>query len=106
MKSFDTTVKKVYDTFLTKTIHARFAVVFRQWKECNVKIHGQLALRVMLKAQGAKNPVAKKSAAKSSKQKKGELPELTTQVCAENRKKRRELLDGRRRRKKLKTTKS
>ena len=39
MKSFDTTIKKVYDTFLTKTIHAQFAVVFCQWKESNVEIH-------------------------------------------------------------------
>ena len=61
---------------------------------------------MMLKAQGTKKPAAKKSAAKSGNNKKGELPDLTTQVCAENRKKRRELLDGRQRRKELKTTKS
>ena len=33
------TCNKVYDVFLTKTIHARFAVVFRHWKEANVKTH-------------------------------------------------------------------
>ena len=59
-----------------------------------------------LKAQGSKKPAAKKSkkpAAKLSKKKKEPLPILTTQVCADNRKKRRELLDGKRRSKKLKT---
>ena len=57
---------------------------------------------MILKVQGAKNPSAKKSDAKSSKKKKGALPELTTKVCAENRKKKIELLNGKRRSKKLK----
>jgi len=45
------TCNKVYDVFLTKTIHARFAVVFRHWKEANVKSHGQVSFRDGLKAK-------------------------------------------------------
>ena len=31
---------EVYDVFLQKTIHVRFAVIFRCWKETNAKKHG------------------------------------------------------------------
>ena len=94
MKSFTAAVKNIYDLFLTKTIHARFSVVFRQWKEANVKIHGQVGFRPKLKALTRIKTTAKKSmksVAKSSE--KEPMPKLTTQVCADNRKKRREVLD-------------
>ena len=42
---------EVYSVVLTKTVHARFAVVFRFWKEQHVKKNGNVALRVKLKAQ-------------------------------------------------------
>ena len=45
---------EVYDTILSKAIHARFAVVFRHWKEANVKKHGQVAFRTGLKARSKK----------------------------------------------------
>ena len=41
----------VYDVFLRKTIHARFAVVWRHWKEANIKKNGQVAFRTKLKEQ-------------------------------------------------------
>ena len=91
--------------FLTETIHAQFSVVFRQWKEANVKIHGYVTFRTGLKAQGTKT-IAKKSkklAAKASEKEKEPMPKLTTQVYADNRKKRRELLDGRQKSKKLRS---
>mmetsp|Transcript_4000 Transcript_4000/g.8864 ORF Transcript_4000/g.8864 Transcript_4000/m.8864 type:complete len:165 (-) Transcript_4000:188-682(-) len=47
-------VSQVYDTIVSKTVHARFAVVFRQWKEANVKRNGQVAFRTKLKAQNTK----------------------------------------------------
>ena len=61
MKSFTTAVKNIYDLFLTKTIHAQFAVVFLQWKEANVKIHGQVGFRLKLKALAGAKTTAKKS---------------------------------------------
>jgi len=45
---------EVYNTILSKAIHARFAVVFRHWKEANVKKHGQVAFRTGLKARSKK----------------------------------------------------
>ena len=54
-----------------------------------------VAFRTKLKAQAGAKATAKKSiksVAKSSE--KEPIPKLTTQVCADNRKKRRELLDG------------
>ena len=54
MKLFDAAVKKMYDIFLTKTIHAQFDIVFRQWKEASVKIHGQVVFQTKLQEQGAK----------------------------------------------------
>ena len=44
------TREEVYGVFLTKTIHARCAVVFCLWKEKHVHKHG-VALRTKLKAQ-------------------------------------------------------
>ena len=53
---------KVYDVFLSKTIHARFAVVFRRWKEKNVKSkHGKVALRTALKVKSSKSKKSIKS---------------------------------------------
>ncbi len=46
--------EKVYLIFLSKAIHARFAVVLRRWKEKNIKKHGQVAFRTGLKAQNGK----------------------------------------------------
>ena len=43
--------EKVYDLFLRKAIHARLAVVFRPWRESNVKKHSQAAFRTKLRAQ-------------------------------------------------------
>ena len=62
-----------------------------------MKIHGQVAFQTKLKARCDKKSAAKKSkepAAKSSKEKKESLLKLITQVCTENRKERRDLLDG------------
>ena len=53
---------EVYTVFLLKTIHARFFVVFRHWKEANVKRNGQVAFRIKLKAQNS----AKSKASKAS----------------------------------------
>ena len=47
------TAFEVYDMFLRKTVHGRFAVVFRHWKEANVKRNGHVAFRTLLKAQSA-----------------------------------------------------
>ena len=43
-------IEEVYKILVPKTCHARFSVVLKRWKENNVKRHGQLALRVQLKA--------------------------------------------------------
>ncbi|KAL7531495.1 hypothetical protein ACHAWF_003789 [Thalassiosira exigua] len=43
----------VFTVVVQKVIHARFAVVFRRWKEINVKKNDQLSLRTKLKAQGS-----------------------------------------------------
>eukprot|EP00581_Thalassiosira_minuscula_P014406 CAMPEP_0183732574 /NCGR_PEP_ID=MMETSP0737-20130205/38732_1 /TAXON_ID=385413 /ORGANISM="Thalassiosira miniscula, Strain CCMP1093" /LENGTH=54 /DNA_ID=CAMNT_0025965605 /DNA_START=184 /DNA_END=345 /DNA_ORIENTATION=+ len=44
---------KVFGIVVSKTIHSRFAVVFRHWKEANVKKNGQIAFRTKLKAQSS-----------------------------------------------------
>ena len=54
------TASEVYDMFLQKTIHTRFAVMFCIWKEANVKKNGQVAFRTKLKAQSAVNSDKKK----------------------------------------------
>ena len=63
------TASVVYDMVLRKTVHARFAVVFRHWKEANVKRNGQVAFRTLLKAQSA----AKSESSKVGKRKEGPL---------------------------------
>ena len=47
------TASEVYDMFLRKTVHARFSVMFRHWKEANVKRNGEVAFCILLKAQSA-----------------------------------------------------
>ena len=42
---------EVYDMFLLKTVHARFAVMFHHWKEANVKRNGQVTFCTLLKTQ-------------------------------------------------------
>ena len=51
-------MNNVYNMFVPKAIHARFAVVFRQWKEKNCSKLGDVALRTKLKA-GTKKDAAK-----------------------------------------------
>ncbi|KAL7549977.1 hypothetical protein ACHAWF_014997 [Thalassiosira exigua] len=46
-------IERVFTVVVRKAVHARFAVVFRRWKEANVKKNGQLALRTKLKAQSS-----------------------------------------------------
>ena len=46
--------EEVYDIFMGKTTHMRFAAVFRWWKESNVKKYGKIAFHPGLKAHGAK----------------------------------------------------
>ena len=41
--------KEVYTAVLQKAIHARFAVVYRQWKETNVDKHSNVALRTFIR---------------------------------------------------------
>jgi len=65
---------EVYDTILSKAIHARFAVVFRHWKEANVKKHGQVAFRTGLKAR-SKKAETRATAPKKSGTKKRKVPE-------------------------------
>ena len=69
-----------------------------------MKIHGQVGFRPKLKALAGAKTTAKKSVAKSSE--KEPMPKLTTQVCADNRRKRKEVLDRRRKSKKLKSLQS
>ena len=45
----------VYPVFLRKVVHARFAVVFRAWKEQHVKKNGSVTLRQKLKVQSDKS---------------------------------------------------
>ena len=40
---YNDTASEVYDMLSRKTIHAWFAVVFRHWKEANVKRNGHVA---------------------------------------------------------------
>jgi ribosomal protein L12E/L44/L45/RPP1/RPP2 len=42
-------IDKVFEVIIRKVVHARFAVVFRQWKEVNCKKH-EVATRAQLKA--------------------------------------------------------
>ena len=44
-----------YPIFLRKVVHARFAVVFRAWKEEHVKKNGSVTLRQKLKVQSDKS---------------------------------------------------
>ncbi|KAL7537398.1 hypothetical protein ACHAXR_010209 [Thalassiosira sp. AJA248-18] len=107
------TCNEIYDVFLSKTIHARFGVVFRHWKEGNVKKNGNVAFRTKLKAQSAKTDTdtkQKKAAASppkdtTNKKRKKEETEAApfSLVPAENRKKRRELLDNKHRAKRMKS---
>lgn len=59
------TMNDVYDMIVPKAIHARFAVVFRRWKEKNCSKLGDVALRTKLKAGSKKKSTKeKKDAAK------------------------------------------
>ncbi|KAL7547467.1 hypothetical protein ACHAWF_010769 [Thalassiosira exigua] len=55
--------KKVYSAFVRKTTHARFAVVFRNWKAKNIKKNGKVDFRTKLKAGSSKNCSKKEKAA-------------------------------------------
>ena len=52
-------IRTVYDIFVPKVLHARFAVVFRDWKMKYVSKVGDVALRAMLKATADKKKAAK-----------------------------------------------
>ena len=70
-------------------------------------IHGQVGFRPKLKALvGAKTTAKKSMKAVAKSSEKEPMPKLTTQVCADNRRKRKEVLDRRRKRKKLKSLQS
>ena len=56
----DTVCKEVFHMVVSKTVHSRFAVVFRRWKECNVKKNGQVAFRIKLKATSGQSTKGKK----------------------------------------------
>ena len=102
------TAKSVYDKMLTKTIHARFAVVFRQWKERNVEKKNQVAFRTKLKAQGGKSSGDKSKSSVAATKKNGSRKRMKVDVpisridAATNRKKRRIALDEKRREKRMK----
>ena len=50
----------VYPVFLMKVVHARFAVVFRAWKEEHVKKNGSVTLRMKPKVRSVKSGKGKK----------------------------------------------
>ena len=52
-------IRTVYDMFVPKALHARFAVVFRDWKMKYVSKSGDVALRALLKATVDKKKAAK-----------------------------------------------
>ena len=52
---FTENAASVYPVFLRKVVHARFAVVFRAWKEQHVKKNGSVTLRQKLKVQSDKS---------------------------------------------------
>ena len=59
--------REVYTVvLLPKTIHARFAVVFRFWKEQHVKKNGNVAFHIKLKAQSLLKSRKKSKRAKLS----------------------------------------
>ena len=57
---FTENAASVYPVFLKKIVHARFAVVFRAWKEEHVKKNGSVTLRQKLKVQSNKSGKGKK----------------------------------------------
>ena len=105
--------KLVYKMVLTKVIHSRFAVVFRQWKEMHVQSRDKNALRDVLKV-GASNKAKKDSTAKTLKKKTTKVtkkkttkvpafpPKLSESESAMNRKRRIKILFEKKQRKKRK----
>jgi hypothetical protein len=99
-----TACEHVYTTVVRKTIHARFSVVYRHWKEANVKRNGQVAFRTQLKAQSGKSSPDKKAktdSAATTKSPKKRLVDITnfplaTDQAAINRKKRKDHLKQKR----------
>ncbi|KAL7532996.1 hypothetical protein ACHAXR_004981 [Thalassiosira sp. AJA248-18] len=93
---------KVYAVFVPKTIHARFGVDLRRWKENKVKKNGQVDFRTKLKATAGLSkslPVAqpKEKRKASSKSKGTEIPTVSKDKAKLNlnRKKRRRIMSER-----------
>ena len=50
---------KAYAILLPKVIHSRFAVIFRRWKEVNVKSKDKIAFRTLRKVEESKKKESK-----------------------------------------------
>lgn len=93
----------VYQVFLRKTIHARFTVVFRAWKEQHVKKNGSVTLRQKLKVQSDKSGEGKKRSltpqavtpgGECSKKRRLEWKDLTVPCLKDELRKRKLVLKG------------
>ena len=82
--------EEVCDVFLQKTIYAHFAIVFRRQKETNVKMHGQVAFRIGLKARSGMSKGKSKSKDGTASWKTGSIANKNRMVRATKTKKKKE----------------
>ena len=101
--------KEVYTAVLQKAMHARFAVVFRQWKETNVDKRSNVALRTFIRLTkkekaGDSTTAGKKrkntGGSTSGKKKKAATCSITPEEAKLNRKKRKDYMAAEQRRQK------